>query len=202
MTVLNLCTKLKVPELCEEMFNRIDTINAQTESETLILNVLIPLLPQLRLWASQNNRNVDSMVQKIVGTWTKILGVAPTTDASLSNRLSVLARWTCDCQSCVNARNFLTKDASPTITLYRIGAVVRKHVEKYLTSHARGLATWDLVRSTPQSLSVGLSSLSCSGYHSLSLLFHDLTDQEVRAVVPAGAMAYQSGKRRRDAQKP
>jgi hypothetical protein len=60
MMALNLCTKLQVAELSNNLFS-----SFKFSSHFFVQDVLIPSLPQLRQWALQNNRDVDNLVRRI-----------------------------------------------------------------------------------------------------------------------------------------
>lgn len=94
-----------------------------------------------------------------------VLGRTPAPNVSLSRQLTNLARWICSCHVCKQGRVFFSKSVQGSMTLERIGAPARKHVEGYLATYARSLATWDLVRTTPQSLSVRVQLYSGSPRH-------------------------------------
>lgn len=131
--------------------------HAKRVTPAYVTKSLIPLLPQLRTWALQHG-GLDTAAyafQRIVAAWVdKVLGPPPPPNATLATQLKDLARWTCPCAECVQAKNFLTKTAAPSVALSRIGAPKRKHVEGFLSAHARGLATYDMIRGSPQGLSV------------------------------------------------
>lgn len=152
LDALDWCLKQNVPELCDDIVQR--CCAAPTSNKNYVKPVLVPLLPLLRKWAAQNKTDMDDTVRKIVVMWTeKILGLLPAANATLSTQLTNLAKWTCMCNPCSSARNFFKREDKST-QLYRIGAPARKHVESQLAAHARGLATWDMIRTTPQGLSV------------------------------------------------
>ena len=93
--------------------------------------------------------------QRVMAAWTdKVLGAAPTGNAGLSEQLKGLSRWTCSCTYCNTARTFLIKTSGKSTSMTRIGAPNRKHVEQQLSAYARGVATYEMIRSTPQGLMV------------------------------------------------
>lgn len=156
MHVLNWCFSVQIPSLLQvaiDQFTHPAKLNAQ-----YVRTVLVPLLPELRSWGL-NNGILDSLApafQKIVAAWNdKILGPSPQPNPSLATQLKDLAKWTCSCEHCSTAKKFLTKMAGSSTSLPRIGAPSRKHLEQQLSVHARGLATFTMIRSTPQGLTVG-----------------------------------------------
>ena len=144
---------IKAPQLCDEVLTHL--LRPTALSSNSIEKILVPLLPKLRTWGNQNHRDINPILQKIVTIWMdNILGAVPAANPALANQLAVLSKWTCNCSPCSSARTFLTGSDQKQTTLYRIGAPSKKHVEAFLSSHARGLATCCLVRTTPQSLEV------------------------------------------------
>lgn len=157
LDALSWCLEQNASELCDDIVQRFCA--APISNANYIKTVLVPLLPQLRKWAVQNKKNMDGTIRKVVVMWTeKVLGL-PAANSLLSTQLTSLAKWNCQCSACVLAREFLTKHQGQSTQLHRIGAPTRKHVELNLTTHARGLATWELVRTTPQSLSVRVNCI-------------------------------------------
>ncbi len=84
---------------------------------------------------------------------TVVLGQKPVQDPSA---FTFLTHWTCSCAACHRAKDFLRKPSldRPSLTLDRIGAPLRKHVEAYLYGRARLVATATMIRSSPQGLEV------------------------------------------------
>lgn len=119
--------------------------------------VLVPLLPLLRPWCAARAQPalLPPAVQAVAGAWAdRVLGPRPPRDAALAQHLSAVARWACACTHCAAVRRFLTQTAGAATSLQRIGAPSRKHVEQQLALHARGLAAWEMIRTTPQGLTV------------------------------------------------
>ena len=77
--------------------------------------------------------------------------------ATRAAQLQDLARWTrtCSCDPCTRAREALTQSTERSVRIERIGAQAKKHVESKLRAHAGLLATWTMLRTTPQGLEVG-----------------------------------------------
>lgn len=120
-------------------------------------SVLVPLAPALRQWGTKHGvlEELAFAFQGLMQTWLRlVLGPAPGANATLSSQLSALNRWTCSCLHCSEARRFLTTGPERSKTLHRIGAPTRRHVEGFLVAYARGLATYDTVRTTPQGLTI------------------------------------------------
>lgn len=153
ISALDWCISIGTPELTADVVQRF-TSSSQVNIQ-YISTVLVPLLPELQKWSAKNNRNMDLATRKILVTWIeKILGPCPAANSTLANQLNSLSRWTCSCHYCDCARAFLTKREQKSTRFDRIGAPSRKHLESFLGMHARDLATWDMVRTTPQGLIV------------------------------------------------
>ena len=158
ISVLNWCSALQLPALFGlfiEQFTHPTKLNAN-----YIKGVLVPLLPELKLWALQHNM-LDTLApafSKIVVSWVdRVLGPSPLPNPALSLQLKNLARWSCGCTYCHITKQFLTTSPESSKSLIKIGAPNRKHVEQELAVHARGLATSTLIRQSPQGLTVSVT---------------------------------------------
>ena len=100
--------------------------------------------------------------QKLMTAWVRtVLGKKP--DSDWVSALSPLKRWSCTCTHCTRVKRFLNSNPDPVLRLERIGAPSRKHLEQQLNSSARTIATYDMIRSTPQGLTVSATLYShCS----------------------------------------
>ncbi|CAL1700296.1 unnamed protein product [Somion occarium] len=154
---LEACMKVNAGEACSVIIKRI--VDKSKLTANYITQVLIPLMPRLRELANRY-RTLDHLApafQAIMLAWiSKILGKRP--DADVSSIQANLKRWPCGCQHCQNARALLAK-AERSNQMHRIGAPARRHVEAYLSQYARGAATYDTVRSTPQGLQLTKSDV-------------------------------------------
>lgn len=164
ISALDWCISIGEAELTNDIVERF-TSSSQASAQ-YINTVLAPLLPELQKWSTKNNRDMNVATRKILVAWTKnVLGPLPATNPGLAAQLNNLTKWTCSCGYCNNARAFLTKKEEKSTQFYRIGAPSRKHLEGHLGVHARSLATWDMIRSTPQGLNV-------CGYEPRVLVLH------------------------------
>ncbi|EJD55214.1 hypothetical protein AURDEDRAFT_118417 [Auricularia subglabra TFB-10046 SS5] len=154
--VLTTCVKVDGMECAKIVLDR---VLHGAHSTQYISDVLIPLIEQLAAFAREHRLSLSgepfaSAIRQIMSVWLdKVLGAMP--DESLSRSLlNTLARYTCTCEECKSVRTFLTTIPERVLTLDRIGAPKRKHVEQQLSSWARGAATYDFIRTTPQGLKV------------------------------------------------
>lgn len=118
------------------------------------------LAPALRQWGVAHGvlEQLGPAFQALMKTWRKhVLGTgpAPHVDTKLMARVQGLAKWTCTCGYCKPAKTFLTSNPQKVMELHRIGAPNRRHVEGYLSSYASDIASYVVVRTTPQGLRVG-----------------------------------------------
>ena len=162
---LDWCVAVKYPALASVV---LETVTEPAKLSVQYINtVLVPVLPELRAWGHQH-RLLDKLAsgfQRIMAAWTDtVLGAAPAPNLTLAGQLKGLAKWACSCQYCTVARNFLTKTAGRSTSLQRIGAPSRKHLEQQLSMYARGVATYEMIRSTPQGLTVRRLPLYVSWY--------------------------------------
>lgn len=153
IAALDWCISVGAPELTVDVAERLSS--PPQANEQYISTVLVPLLPVLQKWSVKNHRNMNVAIRNILVTWTEmVLGPFPAAGSTLAAQLNNLKWWTCPCRHCQNARIFLTKKDGRTTRLLSIGAASRKHLEGHLDKHARNLATWDLIHTTPQGLTV------------------------------------------------
>lgn len=121
--------------------------------------ILVPLVPHLSTSAATlrvplSSEPFASALRTIVRSWVRtILGPKPD-DSRTQSLLANLAQLTCPCHPCVTVQRFLTREPGVEMTLQRIGAPKRTHVESNLTRYGRGAATFSTVRTTPQGLKV------------------------------------------------
>lgn len=164
LELLRLCIDNGCKPLCTIVFKRL--LDPSLHSQDYIENVLIPFIPELCQYLTTNGIKssdppFNSAFKSIVMLWAnKVLGTKPSEVAD-----TVLARMrnhTCKCAQCEEAFEFLTESGiGKTHRMYRMGAPKRKHLERELTQYVpRTVATWDIIRSSPQGLTV------CSRCHS------------------------------------
>ncbi|KAF7789411.1 hypothetical protein EIP86_000355 [Pleurotus ostreatoroseus] len=124
--------------------------------------VVVPLMSQLRQLGLKHNM-FDTFVpafRQIARAYTQeVLGPFPS--GTIDERLAVIRHWSCSCTPCTQVRMFLLSDSKRSITLLKIGAPSRKHVEdnlyRYVTAEG---ATWSTVRtSSPQGIMVTKTDL-------------------------------------------
>ncbi|KAK7036717.1 hypothetical protein VNI00_011382 [Paramarasmius palmivorus] len=120
---------------------------------------LVPLIPELKKLSASHgiplhSEPFASSLRKIMAGWVgKVTGPKPD-DTAAQPLLAKINRWTCHDPHCAKVRQFLLKQPERTIRLDRIGAPSRKHVEKCISSHIYGAATFQMISGSPQGLSV------------------------------------------------
>ncbi|KAA1473722.1 hypothetical protein DENSPDRAFT_291262 [Dentipellis sp. KUC8613] len=153
--VLNWCSDVQQEELAQIVIPRF--LNPPTINESYITKILIPLLPEFRKWAVKVNQ-LDSLAwvfPKIVLPWQeKVLGPPPAHNAALAKRMQGLQQWSCICGDCRKVQAFLKSDPQCALSLDRIGAVRRKHLEKYMSELDKKLVTYTTITTSPQGLKV------------------------------------------------
>ncbi|GJE87332.1 hypothetical protein PsYK624_034150 [Phanerochaete sordida] len=154
---LDWCIAMKSPVLVPAFVQRL-TSNQCLGHNSIVTNVLLPVLPDLRKRGVQHGI-LDALAPvfaRTLSVWTdRVLGPLPTTtSAALSAQLAGLARWTCSCYPCKRAREVLTQSPERVVRVESIGANNRKHLESKLAQYAGALATWTLLRTTPQGLEI------------------------------------------------
>ncbi|KAL0064875.1 hypothetical protein AAF712_008128 [Marasmius tenuissimus] len=157
LAILDTCDKLGGLSALAVVLKR---ILAPKMTAEYLRNALVPLLPGLCQLAQREGKAVSSepfasTIRTIMNNWVKvILGTKPS-EAAAQPLLAKLQKFTCQQHNCVQVRKFLTTpNAEHSMKLDRIGAPARKHVEKELQTHAYGAATFELIRTTPQGLTI------------------------------------------------
>ncbi|TFY70328.1 hypothetical protein EVG20_g2677, partial [Dentipellis fragilis] len=152
ISALNWSRDIQHAELCHKIIFRV--LNPPTADKNYVSNVLVPFLPEFRKWADKTRalETYASVFSNIVLLWLlKVLGPRPAADPTLTTRVKGLERWSCTCHACQRARTFLQAwQSQQTLRLERIGAPTRRHLEGYLNTHARGLATYTTITGSPQ----------------------------------------------------
>lgn len=151
------CLSVGVPEGCSIVLDR--ALDPSLLKAPYITNTLVPLVSELRKLAAEHQQPLTSPVfasalRRILCAWTdKVLGPKP---ADSSATIAQINAWACSCTTCAAVRTFLTSKPERSQTWHRIGAPTRKHVEGFLTRHARTAATWFTVGRSPQGITVCL----------------------------------------------
>lgn len=155
-SALRRCLKLKAPEAYATIMQRLIATGQQATPDILD-ELLIPAIPALRELARSRARlagDINTLIQAIFTRWAAVvLGQKPAQDP---NAFASFAHWNCSCHACHRAKEFLRKPSleRPTLSLYNIGAPMRRHVEYNLGMHASSVATAETIRSSPQGLEV------------------------------------------------
>lgn len=156
LAALEFCLSLQLPDACKFVIGRL--LNPAKLDVKYVETQLAPLLPDMRALLVKYKQPLTSEAfaiasRKIMLLWVqKVMGPRPPdTTASL---LGGLKGWTCNCDVCPPVRNFLTAKPEESNSWARIGAPKRRHLEAFLSKHARQIATFATIRSTPQGITV------------------------------------------------
>ncbi|KAI0080855.1 hypothetical protein K474DRAFT_1636833 [Panus rudis PR-1116 ss-1] len=153
LRALEFCIKVDAIEACSLLMTRAIDVNKLRAN--YVETILVPLLPDLRGFAEKHGK-LDlfaPVFQAVLLAWMdRVLGPPPTMDFSAAK--NVLKRWSCTCTHCVSARAFILESPERNRSFQRIGAPSRKHLEGYLSSYAPSFATHEMIRSTPQGLTI------------------------------------------------
>ncbi|PIL31379.1 hypothetical protein GSI_06079 [Ganoderma sinense ZZ0214-1] len=156
ISALEYCLALHLPEVCAIITKRL-LQPAKLDAE-YIKNQLAPLLPDLSALLVRRKQPPSSPTFAPLFRTTllyyveKVLGPRP--DDTLSKHLPALNKWTCNCDVCPSVRKFLTSGVTERMEWQRIGPPKRRHLEQFLSAHASSMATFTMVRTTPQGLIV------------------------------------------------
>ncbi|KZV95593.1 hypothetical protein EXIGLDRAFT_644081 [Exidia glandulosa HHB12029] len=156
--VLEFCLKMGGTRCLKIALDRVLAPNL-INNATYISNVLVPLIPMLCGIAATHRlapsvEPFGATLHLIMQLWLKkVLGPKPD-GARAQSALAALTRWTCPCAECRKVVTFLNSDPGRELSLQRIGAPKRKHVEGFLNVHARAAATHVMISGSPQGLKV------------------------------------------------
>lgn len=156
LAALEFCLSLQLPDACKFVIGRL--LNPAKLDVKYIETQLAPLLPDMRALLVKYNQPLTSeafamAARKIMLYWVqKVMGPRP--PDSTASLLGGLKAWTCNCDVCPPVRNFLTAKPEESNSWTRIGAPKRRHLEAFLSKHARQIATFATIRSTPQGITV------------------------------------------------
>ncbi|KAJ7068789.1 hypothetical protein C8F01DRAFT_1247277 [Mycena amicta] len=135
------------------------TLQPTSLNEVYVTSLLVPLIPELKALATTNNLSLASppfsqALQGIVAAWmAKILGQKPNLNR-VKEFSEKVKRVTCKCTHCTQVVRFLQSSDQQTMQLSRIGAPSVKHVSRELAGKLNGDVKYDVVRSSPQGLTV------------------------------------------------
>ncbi|KAJ8455552.1 hypothetical protein ONZ51_g12411 [Trametes cubensis] len=156
LEALEFCFTVQLPEGCTFVFQRL--LNPPKLDSQYITTQLAPLVPDIRPFLMKhklplNQEPFATALRAIMLYWgQKVTGPRPSEVPQ--TYMNALRAWTCRCEICPAVRAFLTSKPEESMSWTRIGAPKRKHVENFLATHARAIATYDTIRSTPQGLIV------------------------------------------------
>ncbi|KAL0573815.1 hypothetical protein V5O48_008123 [Marasmius crinis-equi] len=140
LTILDTCIKLRGTAALAIVVKCVLEHNLTAD---YLKSTLVPLIPGLCQLAQWQGMSVSAepfawSVQTIMDNWAKtILGPKPN-KAAAAPLLAKLKKYTCTQDNCVKVQKFLA----------------RKHVKKEIQTHAFGAATFELIRTTPQGLTI------------------------------------------------
>lgn len=142
VSALDWCMTMNIPNLWNVVIERFITYVEQISADWLEKRIA-PDLPKLQACGIKHQKDVNLVVQKTVAAWMKkVLGTPPAAYSVMTNRLTALAKWTCSCRPCFDARNFLTTISyTASKTIYHNES---PHTVQHLVMHAKNLATWTI----------------------------------------------------------
>ncbi|RDX51144.1 hypothetical protein OH76DRAFT_1401917 [Lentinus brumalis] len=158
---LEFCFSVNTPDACTFILTRL--LNPPKLDGKYVQEQLAPLVPELRAFLVKHRQPLTSpafapVFRSIMQLWVqKVMGTRPPDTASAY--IQHLQKWGCNCDVCKAVRHFLTSSPNEAQTWARIGAPKRKHVETFLQTYARTIATWAMIRSVPQGLTVTKSKV-------------------------------------------
>lgn len=173
-SALHRCIKLKASEACVKITQSLVTASREATPDFLE-TVLIPIIPTLRELLTLSHPPltgaIDTFFQVVSARWVAVvLGQKPTHDPSA---FTSLTHWDCTCADCRAVQKFLRKPSLErrSLSLEKIGARRRKHIETYLHKYAMSVAIYSTIQTSPQGLQV------CDFNHHCSVLpVHALLD--------------------------
>ncbi|TFK46617.1 hypothetical protein OE88DRAFT_876433 [Heliocybe sulcata] len=157
---LDFCLNTGNPASCVRVIMRLLNPGV-TVSDAYIKQSLVPFIPELRRFLirhklSPTTEPFSSAFKAIMTAWlNKFLGPKPS-EARMEQIIASVRRLDCSCLDCRSVVKFLgNRDSTQSVlTLSRIGAPKRRHVEQYLGRYCSLAATWALVSGSPQGLRV------------------------------------------------
>ena len=160
---------------------------------TYIEDVLVPVIPKLRILALQYNILDETLphFKAVMIAWTeKVLIAKPHTDAS--HLIPSAYEFAGCCPNCTRVWRFFKSNLDKSIELSHIGAQRRKHLETKLARSTEHACTWDMIESKPQGIIVCLSSplLPCV---LLTFSFHYRSTKRVQSTKVYGGRYIKSG---------
>lgn len=175
IAALEFCFTLKLPDACKFVLGRL--LNPPKLDGKYVQEQLAPLVPDMRALLVKHKQPLSSepfatTFRNIMLQWVlKVMGPRP--PDTVATLLGSLKNWTCSCDICHPVRTFLTAKPEESMSWHRIGAPKRRHVESYLQTYARQVATFATIRSSPQGITVcRVPSLSSLGYMLIKSDYH------------------------------
>ncbi len=156
LAALEFCLTLQLSDACKFVIGRL--LNPAKFDVKYIETQLAPLVPDMRALLVKYKQPLTSEAfaiafRKIMLHWVqKVMGPRP--PDSTASLLAGLKSWTCNCDVCPPVRNFLTAKPEESNSWTRIGAPKRRHLETFLSKYAKQIATFAMIRSTPQGITV------------------------------------------------
>jgi hypothetical protein len=156
LDLIVLCLRTGHLNLTEQIFARL--LDKSLLTANYIQKFLVPFLPEFRKCLQKENIAITSdpfrsIFKLVVLCWSeKVLGQKPG-DQAIAQRAS-LQTLASHCHDCREVFLFLAQGTSKTRSWERIGAPRRKHLEQRLAMNASWAASWNMIRSTPQGITV------------------------------------------------
>ncbi len=153
---LGFCLQLKLPQACKYVFDQL--LNPSQLDEKYIKEQLAPLVPDLRALLLKHNQALTlepfaTAFRRIMLYWVQIV-MGPRPHNTAAPFMRDLTAWFCGCHGCSRVRTLLVARPAESLHMDRIGAQLRKHLEGYLAQFASRVATFQMIKTTPQGLTV------------------------------------------------
>ncbi len=165
LDALDFCAGLGVPGACCDIVSRV--LPQTTGQQGDVCSLLFGLIPGVKSLLAKHGYTITSpdysrIFQIAMVFWVgKVLGRPPAPDSGKA-QLKRMELWTCKCDHCTQVLNFLRNEGERSKTWAGIGYKVKQHLEKELKNWCRGVASWEVVSSSPQGIKVLLFRvLSC-----------------------------------------
>ena len=157
LDAIKYCLEAEVSDACSDVLQRLFTRSGEL-SIGFLRSTAIPLLKKLHPLLKKHYLDVTAHpiaapLRTLLLDWVgQVMGPRPS-DKTFAP-LDDLDDWKCGCDHCPKVHRWLAESAEPRHTFPNLGALNRKHIEKFLKTHASAVATWHADNARPQGLVV------------------------------------------------
>ncbi|KAF7302156.1 hypothetical protein MIND_00782500 [Mycena indigotica] len=161
ITALHLSSRMGGLAAVSLVINRI--MRPATTTEAYVTQCLVPLIPELKILANSNNVSLATSpfslaFRLIVAAWMdKVLGQKPNLNR-VKEFSDKIKRVTCKCTYCTQVLRFLQSSDQQSTHISRVGAPNVKHVTREFGGRFGNDVKLEVIRSSPQGLSVNKAS--------------------------------------------